>query len=85
MTLPYHPTAPIAPNPVLRHQHLSYLENAILALLAGGAPMTLPEIEAALYGQEFSFSQSGLALALVRLQELNLLGNTLAFFARRSA
>lgn len=61
---------------------MTALENAVLAVLAPGAPMTLAEIECELWAKEISFIQGDLALAVLDLQERNVVANTLAYQLR---
>lgn len=75
----------VAPNLTVipKGSPLSPLERAVLALLATGEPLTLPEIESQLFENGVQFTPGGLALAVVRLQELNMAANTLAFYVRK--
>lgn len=77
----------VAPNLTVipKGSPLSPLERAVLALLATGEPLTLPEIESQLFENGVQFTPGDLALAVVRLQELSIAGNTLAFYVRKES
>lgn len=83
------PSQTVAPNVTIIRASLSRLEQAVLIVLEprhdepSDAALTFDEIGRRLYLQEeLTFTQGGLALALVRLQELNLVANTLAYRLR---
>lgn len=65
----------LAPNLISTRKRLPSLERAVLDLLRGNQPLTLPELELMLWALGIGFTRADLAAALTRLQELNLINN----------